>query len=207
VIEKSEVNPYPFTYPSRHIRRHGPTGYKNYESYRDWLRDEFSFRCVFCLCREQWGLVGNAWNIDHFTPQSRVPQGILQYDNLLYVCSTCNSLKSAHLVPDPATVPFVESLSIAADGTIHALNDNGRLLIQVLRLDNEDHTRFRSLILKTLRVLAVRDWETFVLWMGYPTDLPDLSKLRPPEGNTRPDGVDASFFARRRRGELEATFE
>jgi hypothetical protein len=110
------------------------------------------------------------------------------------------------LVPDPATVAFVESLSIAADGTIHALNDNGRLLIQVLRLDNEDHTRFRSLILKTLHALAVSDWNTFVLWMGYPADLPDLGRLRP-TGNTRPDGINSSFFARRSRGELEETYE
>jgi hypothetical protein len=111
------------------------------------------------------------------------------------------------LVPDPATIAFIESLRIAADGSIQALNDNGRLLIQVLRLDNEDHTRFRHLILKTLRVLAVKDWETFVLWMGYPTDLPALSELRPPQGNTRPNGIDNSFFARRSRGELEETYE
>ncbi len=37
----------PFSYPNRpHVRRHGPRGYANYESYRPWLRDEFSFRCV-----------------------------------------------------------------------------------------------------------------------------------------------------------------
>jgi hypothetical protein len=38
--------------------------------------------------------------------------------------------------------------------------------------------------------------------MGYPADLPDLSSLRPPAGNSRPEGIDQSHAARRERGEL-----
>ncbi|MEX0819011.1 MAG: hypothetical protein WD070_05450 [Pirellulaceae bacterium] len=58
--------PEPFLYPTRpHIRRHGPV-YTAYESYRPWLRDEFSFRCVYCLKREQWGVVRGTFDIDHF---------------------------------------------------------------------------------------------------------------------------------------------
>jgi hypothetical protein len=37
-----------------------------------------------------------------------------------------------------------------------------------------------------------------------PIDLPNLARLRPPGGNSRPAGVDASHFARRARGELPA---
>ena len=45
-----------FTYPSEpDVRRHGPQGYADAASYRPWLRDEFAFRCVYCLFREQWG--------------------------------------------------------------------------------------------------------------------------------------------------------
>jgi hypothetical protein len=40
--------------------------------------------------------------------------------------------------------------------------------------------------------------------LGYPDNLPDLSRLRPPR-NTRPEGVAKSFFARRKRGELPET--
>jgi hypothetical protein len=47
-----------FNYPDpRSGRRHGPVGYASYRSYRPWLRDEFTFRCVYCLKREQWGQV------------------------------------------------------------------------------------------------------------------------------------------------------
>ena len=50
----------PFVYPSTpHQRRHGPRGYADYGTYRPWLRDEFCFRCVFCLLREQWGRVAS----------------------------------------------------------------------------------------------------------------------------------------------------
>jgi hypothetical protein len=206
VIAELKVTPYPFAYPDTpHTRKHGPFGYKDYESYRDWLRDEFSFRCVFCLTREQWGRVRGAWDIDHFYPQSRDPGRKLDYDNLLYVCRSCNVTKSSHLVPDPCGVSLGECLRVNEDGSIAALRREGELLIEILRLDNKDYTRARYLVIKTIQALASGDWETFVLWMSYPDDLPDLSKLRP-EGNSRPDGVKESSFARKSRGELESLY-
>ncbi len=57
----------PFEYPPLpQVRRHGPRGYADYGSYRPWLRDEFSVRCVYCLLREQWGRVRGVYAIDHF---------------------------------------------------------------------------------------------------------------------------------------------
>ena len=45
----------PFTYPvTPHVRRHGPSGYANHAEFRQWLRDEFAFSCVYCLLREVW---------------------------------------------------------------------------------------------------------------------------------------------------------
>jgi len=42
--------PDPFTYPAQpHVRKHAPAGYKDYTEYKPWLRDEFEFRCVYCL--------------------------------------------------------------------------------------------------------------------------------------------------------------
>jgi hypothetical protein len=42
--------------------------------------------------------------------------------------------------------------------------------------------------------------------MGFPNDLPDLQKLKPPGGNLRPGGVAASFHARQERDELPETY-
>jgi hypothetical protein len=102
---------------------------------------------------------------------------------------------------DPCEVAFGECVEVHEDGTIDALNEKGELLIATLRLDSEDHTRFRYLIINTLRSLTSHDRQAYILWMRYPDDLPDLSRLRPP-GNTRPQGVNDSCFARRIRGEL-----
>ena len=52
----SNSNPIAFRYPpSALVRRHGPAGYSDYASFRPWLRDDFSFRRVYCLIRERWG--------------------------------------------------------------------------------------------------------------------------------------------------------
>ncbi len=47
--------PTPFAYPAEpHQRKHAPAGYKDYRACKPWLRDEFTFRCVYCLERELW---------------------------------------------------------------------------------------------------------------------------------------------------------
>ena len=103
----------PFNYPVEpHQRRHGPQGYGSPESYRPWLRDEFAFRCVYCLDRELWQNSVGKFTVEQHSPEL-----------------------------------------------------------------------YREL-------------------MGYPVDLPDLSSLRPPAGNSRPEGIAQSHAARRERGEL-----
>ncbi|MBY0457436.1 MAG: HNH endonuclease, partial [Gemmataceae bacterium] len=93
----------PFVYPRLpHARRHGPRGYADYPSFRPWLRDEFVFRCAYCLRRETWGLVRGTFAIDHFLPVAVRPDLAVDYDNLVYACTTCNVAKSANELPSPA---------------------------------------------------------------------------------------------------------
>ena len=107
-----------FQYPiSPYMRRHGPDGYKNYESYRDWLRDEFTFRCVYCLHREQWYGRAATFHIDHVAPASKTALRRFDYTNLVYSCASCNEAKKAITgIPDPCQVAFNECLEILADG-------------------------------------------------------------------------------------------
>ncbi len=199
-----EGTPHPFVYPATPIeRKHGPLGYQSYESYREWLRDDFAFRCVFCLRREQWEIIRAIFAIDHFIAQCRDSLKILDYDNLLYICSSCNATKSHHIVCDPCNVALGQCLVVHNDGTITATNEDGQVLIDILRLDNEDYTRYHYKMIKTIQTLAnAGDRETLLLWLCYPENLPDLNKLRPPGGNKKPDGVRESHHARRCRGEL-----
>lgn len=58
----------PFQYPiGKHVCRHGPVGYADPQRYKPWLRDEFHFRCVYCLCRERWVPDGeDAFSVEHY---------------------------------------------------------------------------------------------------------------------------------------------
>jgi len=141
--------------------------------------------------------------IDHFIAQCRDSLRILDYENLLYLCSSCNASKSYHLVCDPCDVALGKCLKVHKDGTITAKNEDGQLLIDLLRLDNEDYTQFRYRTIRTIQGLAqLKDRETILLWLRYPENLPDLNQLRPPGGNRKPKGIRRSHHARRLRGEL-----
>src|SRR5271168_1524332 len=109
----------PFEYPpSPHVRRHGPQGYTDYSSYRPWLRDEFSFRCVFCLLRERW--VTGAFHLDHFLPVGHQPHEANEYENLFYSCAACNSAKRDLDIPDPTHVFVDADVRVLSDGTLAA---------------------------------------------------------------------------------------
>lgn len=200
------VNVYAYP-PGPHVRRHGPLGYADYGSFRDWLRDEFSFRCVFCLRREQWDRCLASFHIDHFISQSASPEKALDYENLLYVCASCNSVKGDLAVPGPCEVDYSKCLKVLDDGRICALNAIGERVIALLALDTHKATTHRKLILDTIRKLSeIEDRTTYFDWARFPDDLPDLAQKRPPKGNTRPRGVDECWFAKRSRGELPETY-
>ena len=64
----------------------------------------------------------------------------------------------------------------------------------------------RQLLIAAIRVFREREHELYARWMSFPDDLPDLSRLRPPGGNLRPEGLAESHLARRQRGDLPATY-
>src|ERR1700732_4278731 len=93
----------PFSHPPvPHARCHGPSGYDPYDGYKPWLRDEFSFRCVYCLERELWYPDRHAsFSADHVVPQKDDLSRVCDYTNLVYACTRCNSLKLTARVLDP----------------------------------------------------------------------------------------------------------
>ncbi len=197
----------PFRYPaSPHKRRHGPRGYSDAESYRPWLRDEFSFRCVYCLVREQWGRVQRSFDLDHFVPAARAPSRRLEYDNLLYACATCNAVKGATATPDPCIVFVDRSVSVNEDGSIVGLTADARRLIRQLGLDSPESTEFRRMWIDILALAYRFDRDLYLRLRSYPEDIPDLSRLHPPGGNDRPGGIAKTHFARRQQGKLPATY-
>lgn len=196
-----------FSYPAGpHIRRHGPAGYFGYESYREWLRDEFTYRCVYCLHRERWESRAASFHIEHFIPVSVDPDGECVYENLLYACGTCNTAKSAALnVPDPCEIAFADCLKIETDGTVTALNEHGERLSDVLRLNRDSDVNIRARWIRSLTTLQSSDPELYAEYMAFPDDLTDLRRSVP-KTNTKPEGIENCYFAIRERGELPATY-
>ena len=186
----------PFAYPSRRCgRRHGPAGYENYESYREWLRDEFNFACVYTLFRERW--VGrDCFQIDHLVPQKKASMLECEYTNLIYSYHLTNRLKSATRIPDPCSLVLSECLEVHDDGEISSLSKEGEALIGDLRLKHPILTEKRREWINILTVLEEHDPSQFNELMGPPTGLIDLGRLRPPKGNSRAEGIAESMYAR-----------
>ena len=192
----------PYQYPdSPHVRLHGPAGYAAYESYREWLRDEFLFRCVYCLHREKWSPPRGVWHIDHLLSQAEYPGEVLEYGNLVYACTGCNLAKGKRGVPNPCSCLLHDAVEVFEDGQIKARTPDARRTVLVLGLDSRDYTEFRCQWIGIYRLLKNDDYEQFLTWMGYPTNLPDLASKSCP-ANTRPGGIEQSCLARRARNEL-----
>jgi hypothetical protein len=185
-----------FTYPPLpHQRKHGPRGYEGYESYRDWLRDAFSYRCVFSLVRETWlGRRAN-FDIDHLNPQATRPDLTCEYDNLLYLQHRLNLIRGRRSIPDPGLVALGQCLRVHTQGDrlgfIETLNEVGERIERVFRLNSDDAVSEREKWLKILRSVAITDEKLFRQLIGYPKDLPDLRRKQDKE-NTRKAGLQIS---------------
>ena len=202
--------PEPYSYPTEpHVCRHGPGRWKDYQRYRPWLRDEFSFRCVYCLDREVWRDMRERMHIDHFEPQAIRKDLKYEYTNLLYACPACNSQKSDTLLSDPCKVALGDCLQVHEDGRIEAKNRSpeGQALIDALALDDPLTVARRRRMIGMLRTLAESNWPMFEEWMGYPKDLPDLNdKANKPPHNDKPEGVAQSCFEKQKRNELPEVY-
>jgi hypothetical protein len=188
----------PFRYPATALlRKHGPQGYSSYVHLRSWLRDEFDFRCVYCLKREQWCFQLNDFELDHQVAQSIASDLCREYTNLVYACHNCNHRKGNKRLPSPDRVAYGACIEVLGTGEIVAHNDDGVRLVDELALDGEKISAMRYQIICSIRSHQKHDWKLFLMWMGFPKNLPDLSTVLPqPKHNTRPEGVGQSWFQR-----------
>ena len=192
-------------------RKHGPGGYLNYQEYKDWLRDEFYFRCVYCLEREQWYPSRSAsYAVEHTLPQNQYPDLICQYDNLVYACARCNSLKQLNLVLDPSKVVMSEHIQIMEDGTIESASIEGEYFISIFHLNESPALDIRKMMLRfvELKRRFPDDVDLDLVFrslFGFPDALPDLGAKRPPS-NSRPEGTQRCFFRLRANGTLPESY-
>ncbi len=206
--------PFPYAEPARSLapsdRRHGPSGYSDYSSYKPWLRDEHEFRCVYCLARETWDLnatsAASGFGVDHMRSQHDAPDEVTNYDNLCYCCNDCNSVKGAKSLPQRLIdEPLDVHLKINGDGSVEALTNEGAWLRDCVFLAHPEAVKRRQLILD-LRSAALADLAAGhdspkSRMFQYPSGLENLATRNPPT-NSRTAGLEDSAWARRERGEL-----
>jgi len=199
----NKSRPIPFCYATRpHIRKHGPAGYRKWEYYRDWLRDEFDFICVYCLRREIWERKRAQWVVEHLIPRAKAPELELEYTNLVYACVSCNSAKSTQEMPDPCRHAYGDLVYVTDDGCIHPRNPEGKRLIRSAALDSPDAVRWRNETIQLFHILQKHDPDSYQARLSFPDILPDLMSLRPPGGNTKPDRVRNCRYQQKANGSL-----
>ena len=191
-----------FEYPEpRRSRRHGPQ-YETYESYRPWLRDEFMFRCVYCLKRETWGQVTGDFELDHFKPQKYNPEKKLDYNNLVYACQRCNGTKSSKAISDPFKLLRSDRLFCDEDGQLKTNDTTVEKLIEYLDLNSPRMIKWRWQWIELVKLAKRRKKKLFDSLMDLPDDIPDLSRLNP-LANSRENGISESWFVVRNRNLTE----
>jgi len=146
------------------------------------------------------------FDIDHFLAVAHLSDLAADYDNLLYGCTTCNLAKRDLAIPDPLAVLTTAYVQVSEDGRLHSENADAACLIKILGLDADDAVEFRMTWIGIVALAAAGNPDLHRKLMGYPDDLPDLRRLRPPGVNTRPEGVLSSCHSLRERGELAETY-
>jgi len=146
-------------------------------------------------------------SVDHVVAQVKEKSKIVDYSNTVYACSRCNSAKQENLLIDPTEVSFADHLEVQADGTMLHKTAQGFKVIELLHLNKHDPLRTRKARIKLLNLkrkypLDAEIHDLYLDAFGYPSDLPDLARRRPPLGNSLDHNVKDCYFERNERKEL-----
>ncbi len=109
-------------------------------------------------------------------------------------------------ISDPTKALVAGAVTVQSDGRIVGHTDEARRMVLALRMNAPDAVHFRRLWIEIITLAAGFAPDLYGRVMGYPDDLPNLARLRPPAGNTRPEGIAQSHFARRERNQLPVTY-
>jgi hypothetical protein len=186
------------------VRKHGPS-YSSYASFRPWIRDDFSYRCAYCLIRET--LQTDPFELEHIEPQISSVGKINNYNNLVYSCRRCNGIKNSDPIPGSPEIFLVhDNIEVNEDGEVVSKTELGRAFIEIVVLDDEQLTSFRSRLIRTMKTLYSIDIALYIEYMGYPDDICDLAGLRP-ASNSKPEGIKESAYYKREESTLPVVYE
>jgi hypothetical protein len=129
----------------------------------------------------------------------------------VYACSQCNALKQdARTVINPCEEALGHHLEMHSDGSVQPMTTRGAEHIALCRLNRPRLLEARRMMIELFTMLEAsvsREANELLRFLrGFPDNLPRLSTLRPPDGNTRPESLSNSSYEKRRRGVLPAAY-
>ncbi len=121
-------------------------------------------------------------------------------------CVLCNQSKGATRLPNPTQAMVASAVRVFEDGRIEGTTREAQQIIRLLGLDGREETEARLLWIGIIALAQRCDPTLYERLMGFPENLPDLRRLRPPGGNARQDGVMTCFHSRRRDDTLPSVY-
>lgn len=148
-----------FVYPkAKHTRRSDPGPYKDYSTYKPYLRDEFKGACIYCRMRDS-SLDKALFAVEHHLPQTHFPMLITAWTNLYYACRTCNGAKSDFFpsvrhkpyeyVPTPCTDVMFDHLRYRGANVVPH-SKTGRFVEELLDLNEPKSVEYRTFFQRIL---------------------------------------------------------
>ncbi len=120
--------------------------YKNYSSFKTFIRKDFNQRCGYCDDWDSYAGGSRAYHIDHFKPHS-IPEFLKLkscYNNLVYACPFCNGAKSNKWKDkngfiDPCEAKYNNHLYRNKKGQICYKTEQGKYIFDNLKLGLRRH--------------------------------------------------------------------
>lgn len=152
----------PFVYPKiKHSRTETPPVYKNYSTYKQFLRREFKGKCVYCLTPDT--LKGEAaFGADHYRPKNLFPHLATEYCNLFYCCNQCNSRKgkfsplslkaNSKFIPNPCDHVMYQHLKFNRENVVYK-SVAGEFTAELLDLNDPKTVEYRANVIHLIDTL------------------------------------------------------
>lgn len=128
------------TYPFRTYtpKRTYNKKFANYHKYKPYLEADFCKKCGYTGCSQMWFGGKRTFQIDHLKPESKYPELINKYSNLVYCCSYVNRAKWDDDSPnylDPCDVDYNLHFERDTNGFIVAKTKQGKYMLEHMHLN------------------------------------------------------------------------
>lgn len=104
-------------------RRQSVPQFNAYQPYKQYLREDFQYCCVYCAIHENEYGGPRGFTVEHFRPKSIFAHLVNDYQNLLYGCNVCNPFKGNDW---PSDNPLLDGVGYL-DPCEHDYDDHFRL--------------------------------------------------------------------------------